>query len=212
MVLLVSFLAGCQAQNDFQKKWPEYPKWGWWGHPAKDVPDPAAETPAQPDEPASDAQAQEEAPPADADASASGEQADRPATLDDHRAAVWEQVSILRDMEELSPEQQRTLIESARSNLRKWYRPMAVEPPDPDDPQWITILVWDFMPEEDFDRAAENWRQTAQKENLTFPQDVSRRELMEFIAKVTSDEMQPAPATQPVTSSAQEPEPPDAEP
>ncbi|MBN1555386.1 MAG: hypothetical protein JXA11_11625 [Phycisphaerae bacterium] len=189
-------LAGCQSQNSFQDKWPRYPHWGWWKHPAKDVPEPAQEEESPPD--ASEEQAQP-----------AGEESPKgPATLEEHRQEVWQKVSLLRDVEELSPPEQRKLIESARRDLRRWYRPMMVDPPDPDDPQWITVLVWDFMPEDDFMQAEENWRQTARRDRLPFPEEVSRRELMEYIQKVTSGEIQPPatqPATQPAVSPAEKP-------
>lgn len=199
VALFVFLLAGCQAQNDFQKKWPEYPKWGWWEHPARNVPEPADEAPKE--EPPSDAPRKKEVH-ADAKADSPDDAPRTPATLEEHRADVWEKVSILRDVEELPPEQQRKLIQSARRDLRKWYRPMAVDPPDSDDPRWITVLVWDFMPEEDFEQAEKNWRETARRENLPFPEDPTRRELMEFIGNVIRGEIQPAATTQPTTSPA----------
>jgi hypothetical protein len=199
-VALLGFtLAGCQSNNDFQKKWPQFPQWGWWKHPAKDVPEPTAE------EPAADEfqdESRDEIAQADAPLPEETKESRGPSTLEEHRADVWETVVVLRDVEELPPDQQRKLIESARRNLRKWYRPMAAEPPDPNDPQWITVLVWDFMPEEDFDHAAEHWRQVARQERFAFPENVSRRELMEFVEKVTGGELQPAGKTKPETPPA----------
>lgn len=186
-VALLGFaLTGCRAHNDFQKKWPNYPHWGWWNHPAKNVPEPAADPPAGDD--AQDADQTTEAHASETSAN----DPTGPATLEEHRAEVWENVVVLRDVDELPPPEQRKLIESARRNLRKWYRPMTVSPPKPDDPQWITVLVWDFMPEEDFQTATDNWRRTARQEKLPFPEDVTRRELMDFITKITSGELKPA--------------------
>ncbi|MBN1942978.1 MAG: hypothetical protein JW849_06755 [Phycisphaerae bacterium] len=194
LALLGFALAGCQAHNDFQKKWPEYPKWGWWKHPAKDVPEPAED--ASTEEPLAEEPPSPQTGHTLSDSPA--EQPQGPTSLEEHRATVWQEVAVLRDVEELPPAQQRKLVASARGKLRKWYRPMMVEPPDPDDPQWITVLVWDFMPEEDFETAAENWRRTARQENLPFPEEITRRELMTFIGNVTSGELQ-SPATQPAS-------------
>jgi hypothetical protein len=194
-VALLGFaLTGCQAHNDFQKKWPRYPHWEWWKHPAKGVPEPAEEKTTN--------ESQEGIEKKDMDSPEEKTESREPATLEEHRINVWEKVAVLRDVDELPPPQQRKLVESARRNLRKWYRPMTVAPPDPDDPQWITVLVWDFMPEEDFEQAAENWRQTARRDNLPFPEDVTRRQLMELIGKITSGELNSAAKTQPATSPA----------
>lgn len=198
LALLGFVLIGCQTPNDFQKKWPEYPRWGWWNHPAPDAEEPASPEPAE-ESPGSSGEG-EAAKPADEEtpetpASESG----ATSSLEAHRAAVWEEVAVLRDLDDLPPEQQQKLVESARSRLRQWYRPMDVDPPNPDDPEWITVLVWDFMPEADFQRAAEQWRRTAAEEKWPYPEEITRRELMRFIRKVTRGELPPA-ATQPASA------------
>jgi uncharacterized membrane protein len=48
-------------------------------------------------------------------------------------------------MERAVTPRERALIESVPTKIWEVVSPMAVEP-RPDDPQWITILVWDFMP------------------------------------------------------------------
>jgi hypothetical protein len=117
--------------------------------------------------------------------------------MEEHRARVWQGVSILRDLDELPPQQQDKLMEQARGKLREWYRPMHLTPPDPNDPEWITVLIWDFMPEEDFLRAAENWRRVAQKEKRPFPEQVERRELMRFVRDVLYGKPSAQPAATP---------------
>lgn len=190
VALLGLTLAGCQAHNDFQKKWPQYPHWGWWKQPAKGV-----EEPAPPPSAGDDANEDARADDATTDNASPQSLSKGPTTLEEHRADVWEEVAVLRDLDELSPPQQRKLIESARRKRRKWYRPMTVSAPAPDDPQWITILVWDFMPEDDFQSAVENWRRIARQDDIPFPQDITRRELMVFIQKMTDGEFAPAKPT-----------------
>ena len=98
-----------------------------------------------------------------------------------HRADVWKTVSMLRDLDARPQVEQAQLIELARKQLPVWYDPMPVDPPDANQPDWVKVLIWDFMPEDDFQQAVDGWRAIARKENKDFPTPATRRKVMAFV-------------------------------
>ncbi len=189
IVLLAGTLAGCQ---DFKEKHPDFPKWGWWKKK------PASQPTIQPStKPAKQPSTKPAKQPASKPSKAQPTQADPKARAviqaqpimpapSDHRAKVWQHVAKLRDMDSATQAQQDKLIAHAQKNLQAWYRPMEVPPPDMNKSDWVIVMIWDFMPEDDFQRAAANWKKIAADAGEDFPpqKDITRRKLMKFVRKM----------------------------
>lgn len=202
-------------------KYPTYPEWGWWDHPADEVAladtdkttpgetDPikgsTVKIPAEriekkpatsprtgeadtrpdmptsrPDTPTPDSPRPRRDKPARAKMSEKIDQVAQQIQAD-HRQRVWEEVVALRDMEDLTPLQQKTLTDKAVRNLKQWYAPLPENPPSPLDAEWIDILVWDFMPQRNFEKARARWRNVAKSSGKHFPENMTRRELLNYI-------------------------------
>lgn len=233
IVLLAGVLGGCQ---DFKKKHPDFPKWGWWDkktpatQPAKvtdskpdsktvrkakkppatkptpttvpvadqpkpvtiktakpgpapvpvaDQPKPVMIKPAKPGPTAVPAAGQPK--PVMIKTATTKPSAHKPT---DHRERVWRHVSKLRDSSDYPPEEQKKMIAYAQENVHAWYDPMNVISPDMNKPDWVIVMVWDFMPPADFQQAAANWKKMAEAENEKFPDNLTRRKLMKFVRKM----------------------------
>lgn len=212
IVLLAGVLGGCQ---DFKKKHPDFPKWGWWDkktpatQPAKvtdskpgsktvrkakkppatkptpttvpvaDQPKPVMVKPAKPGPTAVPTAGQPK--PVMIKTATTKPSAHQPG---DHRARVWRHVSKLRDSSDYPPEEQKKMIAYAQENVHAWYDPMNVISPDMNKPDWVIVMVWDFMPPADFQMAAANWKKLAEAENEKFPDNLTRRKLMKFVRKM----------------------------
>jgi len=177
---LMSCFGGCQ---DPKEKYPDFPQWGWWDRPAR---------PAEPeDSQTGDAEAEKPSEQTQPKDKLTGQD------LEEYREKVWPEVSVLRDTDEMTAEDRDKTLTKARENIAQWYRPMPVDPPDVTKPGWTTIAVWDFMLEEEFVRASNTWRNVAEKQNVEFPNVVTRRNLMQFIKKMVNGELTPQPRTQP---------------
>lgn len=200
-------LTGCA---DFRKKYPRYPSWGWWDHPAEQASSP--EEPSKADEPAQTTEPAAPLPTGRADMPLSDAPALAPATRptnhpaapqakdepsdvvainlpvtgEQHRQRVWQRVVELQNLDSLAPARRKIVLAEARRDLPGWYAPLPVDPPKPDSKDWITTLTWDFMPDEDFVAAKIKWKLIAQQQKMTFPEPCSRRDLMQFIQHVTA--------------------------
>ena len=179
IVLLAGAMTGCQ---NFKKEHPDFPKWGWWKkHPATQptIP-PTSQSASQPTTaPAGKPAGQPVSQPASGPASRSTGQAPV-----DHRQEVWRHVARMRDMDSYPPARQKELIAYAQEHLQAWYKPMKVPPPDMTRPDWLIVMIWDFMPPEDFHRAAVNWKKIADDAGEEFPKNITRRGLMKFVQKM----------------------------
>lgn len=109
-----------------------------------------------------------------------------PVTGEQHRQRVWQRVVELQNLDSLAPARRKIVLAEARRDLPGWYEPLPVDPPNPDDKNWITTLTWDFMPDEDFVAAKIKWKLIADQQDMTFPEPCSRRDLMQFIQHVTA--------------------------
>jgi hypothetical protein len=101
--------------------------------------------------------------------------------MERHRQEVWNRVTVLRDRAELSPDQQKKVIAQARRDMSGWYRPLKIDPPDPDSKDWIHVLVWDFMPEKEFEASARRWVKTAKESGVQVPEPLTRRAMPRLI-------------------------------
>jgi hypothetical protein len=187
MLAAIALLAGCKTPEQMKAEYPDWPNWGWWDKPGQSKE--AAAAPAPP--PASTA----EPLPGDDTLAARGDDAarvDAPAEativsfetadlLTRHRADAWKTVSMLRDLDARPEAERQQLLDRARAELPAWYQPMPDAAPDPNQPDWVKVLIWDFMPEDDFQRAIEGWRAIARKENMEFPYPATRRKVMAFV-------------------------------
>jgi hypothetical protein len=184
-ILLVMAVVGCQKTHDpmadFKKKYPTYPAWGWWEQSAQPTEPPADDEPADPQPPLADSDPAPATPPGDL-----------MSDLERHRSAVWPKVDELRrltarrDRGEISYADMQASLENARAMLWDWYQPLKVPPPDPNDPEWITVMVWDFMPQEDFLRASDAWASIADSQGASFPNPATRRAVLQFVQRMTA--------------------------
>jgi len=147
------------------------------GTDPKSVPEPVLPSaPIAPDDPA---------PASWAPASSDSPKPDVPVvSLEAHRRAVWKEARQLRDLDRLPPERKRQVLDHARASLGAWYKPMPMTRPDPEKEDWVTMVIWDFMPDEEFDRAAEGWRKIAEQEGVAYPEIPTRRDLPKLIRKI----------------------------
>ena len=189
LILAIMMLsAGCNTDN-FKKEWPEYPDWGWWDHPAEKTEDqtedladktvpsldrPDLSKPVEPVEPRHPS-----TPITD------------PQLLEKYRNSIWPETKQLSSLDEIPEEQRQEYIAHTIKMLPQWYAPLPVDPPDTSDPDWTTVVIWDFMPEREFSRAAEAYGRIAKQQNLPFPKYVTRRELMQFILQLTRGDDKP---------------------
>lgn len=189
---LVAVLAiGCA---DVKKDYPQFgKKWDWWKYPAKKSGERPAEadthsaaTPRKHEQPSAPRSDSPTAQPASAPAAtvATPVRAARTVPLEQHRREVWAEAKALRDLDRLPPAEAQALLERCEASLPAWYKPMPVTRPDPARPGWTTLVIWDFMPPEEFDRAAEGWRRIAQKEAVPYPDIPTRRDLPKLIREI----------------------------
>jgi hypothetical protein len=196
VVLAAALLSGCKTPAQMKAEYPSWPAWGWWEKPADDDAAPqaasAAETQTPSDTDADTAKvALAPAEPSqagrhgrhDADPSVDSEGID---PLAEHRASIWPAVAKLRDIDTLPPEQRLTVLRDAKAKLPDWYAPMPVDAPDPASSDWITICVWDFMPEDEFQRAVDGCLAIAKQHNLVMPYPTTRRSVMNFMKDLAS--------------------------
>ncbi|MCK5113907.1 MAG: hypothetical protein KAR11_04015 [Phycisphaerae bacterium] len=176
-------LGGCGTEN-FQKKWPEYPDWGWWHHPADEKEQPTAE--AVPDKTVPSRQRPDLTTPDTVSAPAQPtEPITDPRKLAEYRKTIWPEAHQLRNLDEIPQPQRDEFVDHTKKILPQWYTLMPVDTPNTNDPDWMTTVIWDFMPEQEFDRAADTYRKIAKQQNISFPKYVTRRELMQFILQLT---------------------------
>ena len=185
-------LVGCKSPSEMRKEYPTWPAWGWWNKPA--TPEPADQEDDQPadDTPAvADTGVRPDTGRADTgrpDVTRVSTNTDTRAemlALDAHRKEVWDTVKNLRDLDEIPLDRRRQLLAKVEENLPAWYRPLDVEPPAPGSKDWTTIVVWDFMPNSQYWHAVRGWQAIAQEKGVPFPQDMTRRKLMQFIQQMT---------------------------
>ncbi|MBS3820212.1 MAG: hypothetical protein GVY16_02695 [Planctomycetes bacterium] len=189
VVAVMAPLTGCKTPEQMKAEYPDWPHWGWWENPASASTDadgqtqqasgPSIEPPTA--GPATAARPDDSTrydSPAEASVEASFTKAD---PLADHRSEVWKTVSLLRDLDARGDEQRAGLLAVARREMPTWYRPMPVDAPDPTEPDWVKVLIWDFMPEKDFKRAVAGWRAIATREEADFPYPATRRRVMTFV-------------------------------
>ena len=197
IVLLVIVLGGCQ---DFKKKHPDFPNWGWWDKKQTPTTQPTSASAPQQDtdqtaKPADNVDTPKDfATPtpeveklSDTETPPTGPIPVKPAPLPEppsHRSEVWKHVSKLRNLEEYSDDEQKKMIVYAQENLQEWYKPLDVASPDMSKSDWVIVMIWDFMPPADFQKAAENWKKIAEAQKVEFPKNLTRRKLMKFVLKM----------------------------
>ena len=172
---------GCNTGN-FKKKWPKYPDWGWWKHPAgeeiQETTEP--EKPVPPQERPDLTKTPEPAKPGFPKTPIRD-----PKLLTEYRQSVWPETKQLRNLDEIPETQRQEYLAHAIEMLPRWYAPLPVDPPDTNDPDWTTVVIWDFMPEQEFSKAADAYRKIAEQQKVSYPKYITRRELMQFILQLT---------------------------
>ncbi len=76
---------------------------------------------------------------------------------------------------------QQALIDQARARLPAWYAAADVAPPDTSQPRWLDYVVWDLMPEADFQAAMPRIRSTLATAGVGLPEVPTRRQVAEAI-------------------------------
>ena len=190
-------LGGCQ---DIKKKHPDFPKWGWWEEKETPTSQPTS-APASSQKvdqttkatrPIGPTDTPEDSPLPPASEVSAEKQPTGPTPVEptplpeqpNHRSEVWKHVSKLRNLEEYPPDEKNKMIAYVEENLQEWYKPMDVTPPDMSKSDWVHVMVWDFMPPVDFQKAAANWKKIAENENVKFPEVLTRRKLMKFVREM----------------------------
>lgn len=207
MAVLAAIIGGCENNDmDIRKKYPDWPKWGWWDRPAKTDDVDETKQKKQEDEVAVgrpetlddrtdvDAQEAKEGRPLTAlpDAAMTKEKlAHRIELLESHREKVWRSVSMLREIDSLPLPEQNELRRKILENIDKWYEPMPVSPPNTKEQDWTDVVIWDFMPSPLFMQAVNRWQAIAQKKNLKFPENPNRRELLKYINDYVAGKLKP---------------------
>ena len=179
---------GCNTGN-FKKKWPKYPDWGWWKHPAGETKEPTENVPDK-SVPSLDRPDLAKTPEPTKPIFPSTPITD-PKLLTEYRQSIWPEAKQLRNLDEIPEAQRQEYLAHAIEMLPQWYAPLPVDPPDTNDPDWTTVVIWDFMPEEEFFRAADAYGKIAKQQNLPYPKYITRRELMQFILQLTGRGEQP---------------------
>ncbi len=175
LVLTTAMLVGCQ---DIKKKHPDFPKWGWWEKKNTATTQPTAANPSEAATP------QPTKKPTGPETGKVDPQSATDPNSIQHRNKVWLHVNKLRDLDNYSADEQKNMIAHAQENLQSWYEPLDVDPPNMGRSDWVIIMVWDFMPFPEFQRAANNWKRVATIEKVKFPDDLTRRKLMKFVRKM----------------------------
>lgn len=170
-------LCGCYAPEHVEWKWP-----GMAGEEKVAPPvvytDDVAPQPGGRDSHAS-------RPPQETDTRKAASRVPRPRVeLEKHRAAIWPRIDMLRRKEETAPEKRKALIEEAVNKLPEWYAPLDVEPPTPYSDNWISVMVWDFMPGEQYAGEIAKWKKIAAGFDKPFPDPVTRRKLLQLIEEI----------------------------
>ncbi len=124
-------------------------------------------------------------PPQEVDTQKTGSPVSRPRVdLEKHRAAIWPHVDMLRRKEEMTPEKWKSLIEDTVNKLPEWYAPLDVESPKPYSDNWISVMVWDFMPGKQYAGEISKWKKIAPGFGKPFPDPVTRRKLLNLIEEI----------------------------
>lgn len=209
--VLAFIIGGCDNNvdnMDIRHKYPEWPKWGWWEHPAASETADEDQSKTQDDETLAgrpetpedrDKTESQESQAADEknltplpDVRMTKEQlARRIELLEAHRERIWRSVSMLREIDSLPLAEQNELRRKILENLDKWYEPMPMSPPNTKQQDWTDIVIWDFMPTPQFNQAINRWRTIAEKKNLQFPENPTRRELLQYINDYVSGNLKP---------------------
>lgn len=210
VAVLAAIIGGCDNSNmDIRKQYPQWPNWGWWDHPAKDD-EKVDETKQKKEEDevavgrpetVDDRTDVESSKPADAkeksitplpDTTITKEQlAEKIELLEQHREKVWRSVSMLREIDSLPLKEQNELRRKILENIDSWYEPMPILPPNTKEPDWTDVVVWDFMPTPIFSQAMNRWKTIAEKKNLKFPENPSRRDLLQYINDYVAGKLKP---------------------
>ncbi len=206
MAVLAAIIGGCDTNNmDVRKQYPDWPKWGWWERPAVADDETADESgkkeiaDGRPDTEAERVELEESGKVKPIrkltplpDATITKEQLSKKIQfLEQHREKVWRSVSMLREIDTLPLSEQNELRRKILENLDQWYEPMPVSPPNTKKPDWTDTVIWDFMPSPMFCDAVNRWETIAQKNNLKFPANPSRRELLQYINDYVEGKLKP---------------------
>jgi hypothetical protein len=168
-VLLLS-VVGCG--KDFHEKHPTFPAWGWWDAPH---PAPKDDASAPATQPADDAMA---------DSTPVDEGPMDYEALDAYRRQRWPDVQPLQELSSMTPEKRNKTVMHVLANLEQWYRPLPVAMPDVSRKDWTSIVLWDFMPDEEFIPAAERWRGIAASAGVDYPAPPTRRGVQAVIQTI----------------------------
>ncbi len=86
-----------------------------------------------------------------------------------------------------SPAARRQILAEAAKRVPLWYAHLAVPAPDTTRLDWLTVVLWDTMPEEEYHKALENSRDLFQEYGKPFPAGASRREFMKALEELPKD-------------------------
>lgn len=157
MLLCAALLAGC-SQRDSQE---------------------------QADKPAPARRARERATTSPATARAAPPAATRPMTAE----AIYAQaVEILARASGAKSAQQRSgLLAQAARNVPRWYAHLKLPPPDPTNSGWLTVVLWDTMPEAEYRRVVQESRELFRARGEPFPASAGRRELFKALEELRKE-------------------------
>jgi hypothetical protein len=92
-------------------------------------------------------------------------------------SAYAEWVALVQEVDKVQPDEQPALIEKAKERLPALYSSLEIDPPDTSDPKWAELVLYDLMPEDEFQRRVKNIRAAYKTIDKPFPEKVQRRQL-----------------------------------
>lgn len=102
--------------------------------------------------------------------------------IEQHRQEIYPVIKRLRDSKE--SDDHKIQLASVIGNMEKWYAILPEDPPEADSADLISIMIWDFTPEKDFQKHSQTWKQLAVKQKIPFEEPLTRRKLHLLIKKI----------------------------
>ena len=83
-----------------------------------------------------------------------------------------------------SPSARQRVLAEAAERVPRWYAALKLPPPDTSEPEWLTTVLWDTMPAEEYRKAVENAKPLFLEHGRPFPESATRREFMKALAEL----------------------------
>ena len=98
-----------------------------------------------------------------------------------------ELVSLMQKVEAAAPDERPALLDRVKQRLPAWYSGLELDPPDMSNLKWPTVVAYDLMPEERFQKKVAETRELFEVLGMHFPKHVTRRQLQSLIESLMSN-------------------------